>query len=122
MQLNAIADNNIQSEEQVRPTRTVTFQDSYDALTQSTSRDEISRSEPGCLVGFQKDPQLQERQRQEQKAENKAANAPIDLRDKINAGKRSRDLEEQSSLNNNREIPALSPNQPAARRQRMTRE
>ena len=63
MQVNAIADNTMRTEEQVRPTRTVTFQDSYDALTQSTSRNETPRSEPSRLVGFQKDPQLQGRQR-----------------------------------------------------------
>ena len=112
----------MRSEEQVRPTRTVTFQDSYDAFTQSTSSDGTTRSEPSRLVGFQKDPQLQERQHQQQKAENKAANAPIVLRDKINAGKRARDLGEQLSSNNNEEIPTLSPTQPAARRPRMTQE
>ena len=43
------------------------------------------------------------------------------MRDKIKAGKRARDLGEQSSSNTNRELPAPSPTQPAARRQRMTR-
>ena len=93
--MNAIANDTVRSEEKARenrPTRTVMFQDSYDALNPSTSRDEAPRSEPICLLGFQKDPQLQERQRQRQRVENKAANAPIDLRDKIYASKRARVL------------------------------
>ena len=88
--MNAIANNTIQGEEQVRPTRTVTFQGSYDALTQSTSRDEPSRSEPSRLVGFQKDPQLQECQLQQQKAENKAANAPHRLAGQNQCGQTSK--------------------------------
>ena len=43
MRVNAIANNTIGSEEQTRENRsvrTVTFQDSYDALSQSSSRDE----------------------------------------------------------------------------------
>ena len=125
VQVNAIANITIQSKEHARkdrPTRTVTFQDSYDALTQSSSRDPTPKREPNCLVGFQKDLQLQERQRQQQRVENKAANAPIDLRDKLNAGKRARDLGEQSSSNTNRDLSAPSPTKPEARRQKIARE
>ena len=68
-----------------RQNRTITFKDSYEELTPSSSRSESNR-----LIGFQKDPKLQERQREQQRTENKNANAPIDLRDKINAGKRAR--------------------------------
>ena len=120
--MNAIAHKTIQGEEQVRPARTVTFQDSNDALTQSTSRDETIKSEPSRLVGFQKDPQLQECQGQEQKAENKTAKTPIDLSDNINAGKRAKDLGEQLSSSNNREILTPSTTEPAAKTQRTTRE
>ena len=80
------------------------------------------QNEPNCIVGFQKDSKLQERQRKQQRVENKAAKAPKDLRDKLNAGKRARDLGEQSSSNNNRELPAPSPTQPEARRQKMEKE
>ena len=74
--MNAVADNTMQSEEQVRSTRTVTFQDSYDALTQSTSRNESPSSEPRRIVGFQKDPQLQKRQLEQQKQKTKPPKPP----------------------------------------------
>ena len=61
--------------------RTVTFQDSYEELTPSSSKSEPPRNEHSRLIGFQKDPKLQERQREQQLAENKTTNAPIDLRD-----------------------------------------
>ena len=60
------------SEEQ--PRRTVTFKDSYEELTQTSSRTEsqvsepLQVSEPASLVGFQMDPQFRERQREQQKA------------------------------------------------------
>ena len=44
-----------------RPSRTVTFQNSYDVLTRSTSTDEVSRGDPDLLISFWKDPQLEER-------------------------------------------------------------
>ena len=124
-QVNSIPNNTALSKEQPRedcPTRTVTFQDSYDALTQSSSRDEPPRSEPSRLIGFQKDPQNQERQRQQQRADNKPASAPIDFRDKINAGKRTREAVEQSNSTTTTTAPAVSPTQPEARRQRKTKE
>ena len=55
--------------EESRPTRTVTFQDSLEELTPSTSNTKPSRNEPSKLIGFQKDPKLQERQREEQREE-----------------------------------------------------
>ena len=51
------------------------IQDSYDALMFSTSRD------PQHLIGYQDDPQLKQQQHEYQKAEWKAAKAPINLRD-----------------------------------------
>ena len=100
-----------------RQNKTITFNDSYEELTPSSSRSESNR-----LIGFQKDPKLQERQREQQRTENKNVNAPIDLRDKIHAGKRAREQGDQSSCKTNRGIPAPSPSQPEARRQKMTRE
>ena len=101
VQVNATANitsrNEGQNYRRVDPARTVTFQDSYDVLTPSTSRDEAPRYDPSSLIGFQKDPQLQERQRQQQRVEHKNAKARIDLRDKLNANKRGRDQEEQPS-------------------------
>ena len=95
VQVNAIANNTIQNGKQTqesRPARTVTFQDSYDVLTPSSSKHEPTRNEPSRLVGFQKDPKLQERQRQQQRVENKTTKAPTDLRDKLIAGNRASDL------------------------------
>ena len=115
----------ITNEEQTRDNRqarTVTFQDSYDELTPSSSRSETPRNEPSRLVGFQKDPKLKERQRQQQRVKSKTTNAPIDLRDKLNAGKRAREQGEQSSSGTNRGVPAPSPTQPEARRQKVTKE
>ena len=116
------------SEEQPResrPARTVTFKDSYEELIQSSSRTEPQVSEPASLVGFQMDPQLRERQREQQKAESKAASTVVDLREKINAGKRAREAAEQagqSSSTTTPQPPAASPTQPEARRPRVTRE
>ena len=92
-------------------------------MTQFSSRDEPPRSEPSRLIGFQKDPENQQRQRQQQRADNKAASAPIDLRDKINAGKRASEAVEQQQSNSTTTTtaPAVSPTQPEARRQRITR-
>ena len=105
-----------------RPTRTVTFQDSHEELTHSTSNTKPSRNEPSKLICFQKDPKLQERQREEQREERKINNAPIDLRDKLNAAKRAREQDGQTSSRSNRGIPAPSPSQPEARRQKVARE
>ena len=105
---------------ETRPTRKVTFQDSYEELTPSTSNPQPARNEPSRLIGFQKDPKLHERQKEEQREERKASNAPIDLRDKLNATKRAREQDGQTS--SNRGTPAPSPSQPEARRQRVTRE
>ena len=121
VQVNTTANSPTTDEEEtreVRDTRTVTFQDSSDELTPSSSRSEPMRKEPSCLVGFQKDPKLQERQRQQQRVESKTTNAPIDLRNKLNAGKRARDQVEQSSLKVDIGTPAPSPTQPEARRQK----
>ena len=85
-------------------------------MTQSSSRSESNR-----LIGFQKDPKLQERQREQQRTENKNANAPIDLRDKINAGKRAREQGDQSSSKTHRGVPAPFPSQSETRRQKVTR-
>ena len=105
---------------ETRPTRKVTFQDSYEELTPSTSNPQPARNEPSRLIGFQKDPKLHERQKEEQREERKASNAPIDLRDMLNATKRAREQDGQTS--SNRGSPASSPSQPEARRQRVTRE
>ena len=103
-----------------RPTRKVTFQDSYEELTPSTSNPQPAKSEPSKLIGFQKDPKVHERQKEEQKKERKDRNAPMDLRDKLNATKRAR--EQDGQTNSNRGTPAQSPSQPEARRQKVTRE
>ena len=108
-----------------RPARTVTFKDSYEELTQTSSRTEPQVSEPVSLVGFQMDPQLRERQREQQKAESKAASTVVDLREKINAGKRAREAAEQggqSSSTSTSQPPAASPTRPETRRPRVTRE
>ena len=57
-------------------------------------------------------------------AKNKAASTGIDLREKINAGKRAREEAEQSTSATTPTpvAPAVSPTQPEARRQRVTRE
>ena len=104
-----------------RPTRTVTFPDSLEEMTPSTSNTKPSRNEPSKLIGFQKDPKLQERQREEQREERKINNAPIDLRDKLNAAKRAREQDEPTSSRSNRGKPAPSPSQPEARRQKVDR-
>ena len=50
----------VQLMEENQPSRTVTFQDWYDALTPSTSRHETIRGDPNHVRGFQTYPQLQE--------------------------------------------------------------
>ena len=85
VQANAIAGSTTLKEEQPqesRPARTVRFQDSYDELVQSSSRDDPPKSEPARVTGYQRDPRMQERKREQQKAENKAASTIIDLREK----------------------------------------
>ena len=92
-------------------------------MTPSSSRSEPPRNEPSRLVGFQNDTKLKERQRQQQdRVESKTTNAPIDLRDELNAGKRDREQGEQSSSRANRGVPAASPTQPEAGRQQVTKE
>ena len=126
-QANAIAGSTTLNEEQPResrPARTLRFQDSYDELVQSCSRDDPTKTEPARVVGYQRDPRRQERQREQQKGENKAASTIIDLREKINAGKRSREETEQSS-STTAPTPvahAASPTQPQARKQKVARE
>ena len=119
-QVSTTANNPTADEEQireVRDTRTVTFQDSYDELTPSSCRSEPTRKKPSCLVGFQKDPNIQELQRQQHWIESKTTNAPIDLRDKLNAGRQAREQGKQSSSKVDIGAPAPSPTQPEARRQ-----
>ena len=69
---------------------------------------------------------MQERRREQQKAENKAASTIIDLREKINAGKRAREETKQWSSTTTPTptpvAPAASPTQPQARKQRVARE
>ena len=122
VQANPIECNHVTQEEanNARPTRKVTFQDSYEELTPSTSNPQPAKSEPSKLIGFQKNPKLHERQREEQKKERKDRNAPMDLRDKLNATKSAREQDRQT--NSNRGTPAQSPSQPEARRQKVTRE
>ena len=125
MQESAIANNPTQNEEQTRenrPARMVTYQDSYDELTPCSSRNEPPRNKPSRLVGFQKDPKLQEPQRQQQLVASKTTNAPIDLRGKLNAGKQARDLGEQSSSKAIRGVPAPSTTQPEARKHKVAKE
>ena len=59
-----------------RPITTVTFQDSHEELTPSTFNTKPSQNEPSKLIGFQKDPKLQERQREEQREERKTTTLP----------------------------------------------
>ena len=114
-----------------QPRRTVTFKDSYEELTQTSSRTEsqVSEppqvSEPASLVGFQMDPQFRERQREQQKAESKAANTVVDLREKIRAGKRAREAAGQGRQSSSTSIPqppSTSPTQPEIRGPRITHE
>ena len=91
-------------------------------MTPSSFKSGPQRNDPGSLVGFQKDPKLNERQRQQQRLESKTTNAPIDLRDKLNAGKRAREHGEQSSSRANEGVPTPSPTRPEARRQKVTKE
>ena len=107
---------------EIRQSRTVTFKDSYEELTPSSSRSEPRENEHSGLIGFQKDPKLQERQREQQRTESKASNAPVDLRDKLNAGKRGREQGDQSGSRANKGTPAPSPSQSEARRQKVTKE
>ena len=123
--MSTTANNPTAHEEQtreVRDTRTITFQDSYDELPPSSFRSEPTRKEPSRLVGFQKDPKLQERQRQQQRVESKTTNAPKDLRDKLNAGKRGREQGEQSSSKVDIGATDPSPTQPEVRRQKVAKE
>ena len=62
-------------------------QDSYDALIPSTS------ASPQHLIGFQANPELQERQMEQKKAERQATNAPIDIRDVMNQKEQKSKLE-----------------------------
>ena len=68
VQANPIECNQVTQEQanKTRPTRKVTFQDSYEELTPSTSNPQPARNEPSKLIGFQKDPKLYERQKEEQ--------------------------------------------------------
>ena len=106
----------LQLAEEGQPTTTVTFQNLYDVLTPSTSRDKAPTNDPKHLIRFQKDSKLEERQRQQQRSESHAARAPIDLRDKINENKRAR--EQANEIRN----PISSPtHKPEARRVRITK-
>ena len=125
MQTNPIECNQVTTQEQAKETlqiRKVTFQDSYEELIPSTSNTQPAQNEPSRLVGFQKDPKLHERQKEEQREERKTNNAPVDLRDKLNATKRAREQDGQTSSRSNRGTPAPSPSQPEARRQKVARE
>ena len=125
MQTNPIECNQVTTQEQANETlqtRKVTFQDSYEELIPSTSNTQPAQNEPSRLVGFQKDPKLDERQKEEQREERKTNNAPVDLRDKLNATKRAREQDGQTSSRSNRGTPAPSPSQPEARRQKVARE
>ena len=73
-------------------------------------------------MGFQKDPKLQERPWQQQRVESKTTNAPIDLGDKLNAGKQASEQGEESSSNVDIGTPTPSPTQPEARRQKVAKE
>ena len=55
----------------------------------STSKDNGPKSDPEHLVGYQKDPELRERQREQQRAESGATKATKDLRAKIMGLKRA---------------------------------
>ena len=115
VQVSTIENEQTETNEQTRESRqnrTITFKDSYEVFTPSSSRSESNR-----LIGFQKDPMMQERQWEQQRTENKNANTPIDLRDKINAGKRAREQGDRSSSKTNRGVPAPSPSHSEARRQ-----
>ena len=75
------------------------FQVSYDDLLPSTATD------PPYLVGLQADPELQEQRKQPQKAERRAANAPIDLRDVLNQKEQKNKLEQLVQKKSTRELP-----------------
>ena len=125
MQTSPIECNQVTTQEQAKETlqmRKLTFQDSYKELIPSTSNTQPAQNEPSRLVGFQKDPKLHERQKEEQREERKTNNAPVDLRDKLNATKRAREQDGQTSSRSNRGTPAPSPSQPEARRQKVARE
>ena len=91
--------------------------------SQEKSREGIpnTSSTSTTSVGFQKDPNLQERHWQQQRVERKITNAPIDLGDKLNAGKLASEQGEQSSSNVDIGTPTPSPTQPDARRQKVAK-
>ena len=84
--------------------RNVTFQVSCNVMMPSTSSDKgptVDTGDTEHLIGYRNDPQLKERQRQQQPAESQAANAPKDLRAKINANERARDQFQQGICSRN---------------------
>ena len=98
------------------PPRTMTFQDSYVAMKPSTSKDKAPRGDPQPLIGYQKDPQLKERQQQQQHAESHAAKTPVDLRTILSTNKKAR-----KQANANRTPNPFRTQQPEARRVRLGR-
>ena len=67
------ANQPVQLVREIQLNRTVTFQDSYGSRKETyLPSDKTFRDDPNHLIGFQADPQLQERQKQQQRAENKA--------------------------------------------------
>ena len=100
-------------------------QDSYDALLPSTPTD------PQHLIGFQANPELQEQQKIQEKAQRQAAKAPFGLRDVLNQKEQNK-IEQLVQKKRARELanantPSSSSNlspvqQPEARRVRFSDE
>ena len=98
---------------------------SFDALMPSTSAD------PQHLIGSQANPELQERQKEQQKAEKQAANTPKDLRDVLNQKEQKSKLEQLIQKKRTRDLAnsyaaSLNPNpspvqQPEARSVRISK-
>ena len=105
-----------------RQSRTVTFQDSYEELTPSSSKSELPRNEPSRLRGFQKDPKLQERKREQQRAENETTNAPHRPSRQTQCGKESQGTRRPIEFKSEQGKSSPFPSQPETWRQKVAKE
>ena len=71
-----------ESQDKPSTSRTVVFKDSYEVLASPVATDQQEDNSPP-LIGHQEDAKLKERQKQQQRTENQAIRAPLDLRNKL---------------------------------------